>query len=128
MSDKIAALSFQGPTSCEVLKKMGLEGVETLKPFGIMHAELNGVELMVSRTGYTGYLGYELWTDPSNALSMWDSVFSVKERGLYDVRCRAPCPAFKSGATNDRDERNSPPMTPGGLIALTMSNFHTGSR
>ena len=84
---EFAALSVQGPTACSVLTAAGLAGLDTLRPFGIMYTVLNGVELMVSRTGYTGDLGYELWTSPTNALSMWDSVFSVKERGLYDIRC-----------------------------------------
>ncbi len=41
---------------------------------------------MISRTGFTGDLGYELWTDPVNALPMWDAIFDVRDRGLYDVR------------------------------------------
>ncbi|WNC71994.1 aminomethyltransferase family protein [Thalassotalea psychrophila] len=82
MSDNIAALSFQGPTSCEVLKKMGLDGIETLKPFGIMHFPFNGDDsktLMVSRTGFTGDLGYELWIAPELALDLWDTLYSAGE-------------------------------------------------
>ena len=41
---------------------------------------------MISRTGYSGDLGYELWTDPVNALAVWDAIFDVHERGLYNVR------------------------------------------
>jgi len=80
MSDKIAALSFQGPTSCEVLKKMGLAGIDTLKPFGIMHfpfAGASGEPLMVSRTGFTGDLGYELWIEPDLALDLWDALYAA---------------------------------------------------
>ncbi len=79
MSDKIAALSFQGPTSCEVLKKMGLDGIETLKPFGIMHFPFDSGELQVSRTGFTGDLGYELWIEPDLALKMWDALYEAGE-------------------------------------------------
>jgi aminomethyltransferase len=82
MSDKIAALSLQGPTSCEVLKKMGLEDVETLRPFGIMHfpfGDSDGKTLMVSRTGFTGDLGYELWIEPDLALTMWDALYAAGE-------------------------------------------------
>ena len=64
MSDEIAALSLQGPTSCAVLKKMGLEGIEAAKPFDILHFPFHGDTLMVSRTGFTGDLGYELWISP----------------------------------------------------------------
>ena len=83
---EVAALAVQGPTSCSAQRKMGLDCIETLKPFGISYYRFEDAELMVSRTGYTGDLGYELWTDPVNALALWDAVFSVKERGLYDVR------------------------------------------
>lgn len=83
---EVAALSVQGPTSCSVLLEAGLGSLDQLKPFGIMHTTLNGMELSISRTGYTGDLGYELWTDPANALPLWDAVFGVHERGLYNVR------------------------------------------
>ena len=82
MSEQIAALAFQGPTSCEVLKRMGLEDIHTLKPFGIMHFPFAGSEdkpLMVSRTGFTGDLGYELWIKPELALEMWDSLYAAGE-------------------------------------------------
>jgi len=79
MSDEIAALSFQGPTSCEVLKKMGLVGIDTLKPFNIMYFPFGGGDekLMVSRTGFTGDLGYELWIAPGLALELWDALYEA---------------------------------------------------
>lgn len=77
MSDRIAALSLQGPTSCEVLKAMGLEGIEDLKPFGIVHFPFAGDTLQVSRTGFTGDLGYELWIAPEKALDLWDALYSA---------------------------------------------------
>ena len=83
---EIAALSVQGPTSCSVLTEAGIEGLDTLRPFSIKPASLNGYEVMISRTGYTGDLGYEIWVDPENALALWDAIFDVKARGLYDVR------------------------------------------
>ena len=82
----VAALSVQGPTACSILTETGIEGLAALKPFQIMHTRLNGFDLTVSRTGYTGDLGYELWTDPDNALPLWDAIFAVKEHGLYDLR------------------------------------------
>ena len=78
-SDEIAALAFQGPTSCETLKAMGLDGIEMLKPFGIMYFPFKSGELMVSRTGFTGDLGYELWIDPDLALDMWDALYAAGE-------------------------------------------------
>ena len=73
----VAALAVQGPTSCAILRKMGLNGLEMLKPFGIEHYPFEDTELMVSRTGYTGDLGYELWIDPSHAEALWDRLFAA---------------------------------------------------
>jgi aminomethyltransferase len=77
MSDEIAALAFQGPTTCAVLKKMGLQGIETAKPFDIRHFPFHGDTLMVSRTGFTGDLGYELWVKPELALVLWDELYAT---------------------------------------------------
>ena len=77
VTDEIAALSLQGPTSCAVLKKMGLEGIDTAKPFDIMRFPFRGDTLMVSRTGFTGDLGYELWIEPKLALGLWDQLYAA---------------------------------------------------
>jgi aminomethyltransferase len=77
MSDEIAALSLQGPTSCAVLKKMGITDIESLKPFSILHIPFKGESLMVSRTGFTGDLGYELWIKPELALELWDDLYAA---------------------------------------------------
>jgi aminomethyltransferase len=79
----VAALAVQGPTSCAILKDMGLNSVENLTPFGLAYFEFEGTELMVSRTGYTGDLGYEIWIDPDFAEIMWDRLFEAgKLRGI----------------------------------------------
>tara|TARA_Y100000588_G_scaffold391623_2_gene500797 strand:+ start:1239 stop:2435 length:1197 start_codon:yes stop_codon:yes gene_type:complete len=77
VTDEIAALSLQGPTSCAVLKKMGLTGIETAKPFDVMHFPFHDDTLMVSRTGFTGDLGYELWINSGQALTMWDELYDA---------------------------------------------------
>jgi aminomethyltransferase len=79
MTDNIAALALQGPTSCAVLKKMGLDGIDTAKPFDIMRFPFAGDTLMVSRTGFTGDLGYELWIAPEFALELWDALYAAGE-------------------------------------------------
>ena len=76
---EVAALSLQGPTSCAVLKKMGLEDVESMKPFDIRHFPFADTQLTVSRTGFTGDLGYELWVDPGHAEALWDRLFEAGE-------------------------------------------------
>jgi len=92
ITDDLAALSLQGPTSCAVLKKMGLEGIDTAKPFDIMHFPFHGDTLMVSRTGFTGDLGYELWIRPGLALDMWDELYVAGEN--YGIQ------PFGEAATN----------------------------
>ena len=77
LSDALAALSLQGPTACAVLKKLGLDGIDAVKPFDIRHFSLHGTALMVSRTGFTGDLGYELWIEPDRALELWDALYAA---------------------------------------------------
>ncbi len=79
ISDELAGLSLQGPTSCAVLKKMGLTGIEEAKAFDIRLFPYHGQTLMVSRTGFTGDLGYELWISPELALTMWDELYAAGE-------------------------------------------------
>jgi len=83
-TEDVAALAVQGPTSFSVLDKMGLEGLDQLKPFGLTHFDFEGTELMVSRTGFTADLGYELWIDPGKAEALWDALFAAGE--LYGIR------------------------------------------
>lgn len=83
-TEDVAALAVQGPTSYSVLKKMGIDGLETLKPFGLIHVDFEGSELMVSRTGFTADLGYELWIEPGKAEALWDALFDAGE--LHGIR------------------------------------------
>ena len=77
-TEDIAALAVQGPTSCTVLSLLGLDNLNELKPFGMAHYTFEGAPLMVSRTGFTGDLGYEVWVAPEQAEALWDQLF---ERG-----------------------------------------------
>ena len=83
-TEDIAALAVQGPTSFSVLKAMGLSGLEELKPFGLTNVEFEGVDLMVSRTGFTGDLGYELWIESGKAEALWDALFEAGK--LHGIR------------------------------------------
>ena len=86
----IAALALQGPTSCAVLKSLGLAGVERLKPFEIGLFSGAGINLTVSRTGFTGDLGYELWVDPQQASALWDALMHAgRSRGIRPIGSRA---------------------------------------
>jgi aminomethyltransferase len=79
ITEETAGLSLQGPTACAVLKRLGLEGIDGLKPFGIQRFPFHGDTLMVSRTGFTGGLGYELWIPAPLALTLWDALYSAGE-------------------------------------------------
>lgn len=80
----IAGLAVQGPTSYSVLSAMGLDGLGELKVFGLMHFDFEGTELMVSRTGFTGDLGYELWITPDKAEALWDALFAAGQ--IFGIR------------------------------------------
>ena len=79
LTDNLAALSLQGPTSYSVLSNMGLSDIDKLKPFDFMTTDLDGVELIVSRTGFTGDLGYELWIEASAGINLWDKLYAAGE-------------------------------------------------
>jgi aminomethyltransferase len=81
---EVAGLAVQGPTSYSVLKNLGIAGLDELKVFGLMHVDFEGAELMVSRTGFTGDLGYELWITPAKAGALWDALFAAGE--LHGIR------------------------------------------
>lgn len=76
ITEAVAALSLQGPCSASVLRAAGLD-VSALKPFGITRQEFAGTTLMISRTGFTGDLGYELWLAPEAALPLWDGLMAA---------------------------------------------------
>jgi aminomethyltransferase len=90
VTEHIAALAVQGPTSCAVLKALGLQGVERLKPFEIGYFALGNDQLTVSRTGFTGDLGYELWMEPEAAETVWDALMEAgRSRGIRAIGSQA---------------------------------------
>ena len=80
---EVAAISLQGPTSASVLLAAGFD-VTALKPFRMASFPLQTGTLTISRTGFTGDLGYELWTTPDLALPLWDRLFDAG--ALYGLR------------------------------------------
>lgn len=72
-SDALVGLALQGPTSWAVLRDAGFAGTEGLRPFD--HGAFDGVR--ISRTGFTGDLGYELWITPDAALALWDRLWAA---------------------------------------------------
>ena len=81
ISEATAALSIQGPQSLAVLRALG--DVPALKYFRLARTELRGVPVEISRTGYTGDLGFEIWIPSGDAIPVWDAVMEVgKDYGL----------------------------------------------
>lgn len=76
-TDDVAGLSLQGPLSFAVLKRAGLERVAALKPFDMATVSLGGGDVVISRTGFSGDLGYELFMPPEDALPVWDALFDA---------------------------------------------------
>ena len=88
ISESVAALALQGPTSGRLLKSIADADVEQLKYFKVTRGSIEGVPVEISRTGYTGDLGYEIWVEADSALKVWDtliargSAFDIKPSGM----------------------------------------------
>src|SRR5579872_2622593 len=80
ISDKVAALALQGPTSGSLLKEAAEADITNLKYFRMTHGKIAGVEVDISRTGYTGDLGYEIWMPWKEAPCVWDALFEAGRR------------------------------------------------
>ena len=88
VSEQIAGLALQGPNSVNILQRVIEGDIAKLRFFRLCPAKIDGISLIVSRTGYTGDLGYELWLDAANAERVWDILmaegqdFGIKAAGL----------------------------------------------
>jgi aminomethyltransferase len=74
VTESTAALSLQGPNARKVLNRCCDRPVDALKYFRLMENQLNEIPVTISRTGYTGDLGYEIWMQASEALHVWDAL------------------------------------------------------
>ncbi len=101
VSEKTAALALQGPTSRAILAACAEADtdVASLRYFRLTRARIAGVPVEISRTGYTGDLGYEIWVDAASAEPVWDALMAA-------------------GAPWD--------ITPIGLLALDMARIEAG--
>jgi aminomethyltransferase len=88
VSEEIAALALQGPTSAKLLRAVAGADVDRLKYFRVATAAIAGVQVDLSRTGYTGDLGYEIWMPAKRAIDVWDALmeggraFDIKPAGM----------------------------------------------
>jgi len=77
VTDQVAALSLQGPKSRTILNKVCAKSLDKLKFFRLVETKLAGVPVTISRTGYTGDLGYEIWMPAAKALIVWDALIDA---------------------------------------------------
>jgi aminomethyltransferase len=99
VSESTAALALQGPNSRAILERAAEKDLTGLKYFRLTQATVRGVTVTITRTGYTGDLGYEIWVDASHALPLWDALIDVGR--AYGI-------------------------TPTGLLALDMARIEAG--
>jgi aminomethyltransferase len=88
ISEEVAALALQGPTSARLLRAASTADIDRLKYFRVTSGSIGGVTVEISRTGYTGDLGYEVWIPAGSAVSVWDALmdqgrpFDIKPAGM----------------------------------------------
>jgi aminomethyltransferase len=74
ISEQVAALALQGPTSARLLRQITNAPIDSVKYFRATAGSIAGVPVDISRTGYTGDLGYEIWMPWGAALRVWDAI------------------------------------------------------
>jgi aminomethyltransferase len=84
VSESVAALAVQGPTSGALLRHVAEADVDALKYFRVTPGSIGGVPVDISRTGYTGDLGYEIWMPWDRATQVWDALVAAGPR--FDLR------------------------------------------
>ena len=74
VSRSTAALALQGPLSRAILEQLTPEDLSALRYFRLTHTTLGDISVTISRTGYTGDLGYEIWVPAGKAVAVWDAL------------------------------------------------------
>ena len=77
VSESVGALALQGPLSRAILQQLSPADFDALKYFRLAHTTIRDVPVTISRTGYTGDLGYEIWVDWQQAVSVWDALMDA---------------------------------------------------
>jgi len=77
ISERTAALSLQGPSARAILQIAAERDLSSLKYFRLTSAKIRGIPVTISRTGYTGDLGYEVWVDAPQAVPLWDALIET---------------------------------------------------
>jgi aminomethyltransferase len=138
ISEAVAALALQGPTTAKLLAAVARAEIGSLKYFRVTSGTIGGVRVDISRTGYTGDLGYEIWMPAGDAVRVWDALveggrpFDIRPAGMLalDVaRIEAgllliDVDFFSSKKATIESQRYSPyEMGLGRLVSLNKSRF-----
>lgn len=99
VSDTTAALAVQGPAAREILRNALDTELDGLRFFRAQSGMVRGIPLTITRTGYTGDLGFELWFDAGHAEAVWDHL--MERGGPYG-------------------------LTPAGMLALDIARIEAG--
>lgn len=99
VSERLGALALQGPLSRTILEQVCPADLKTLKYFRCVDTTVRGIPVTISRTGYTGDLGFEIWVDAVRAVPLWDAL--IEAGAAYGI-------------------------TPAGLWALDMARIEAG--
>jgi aminomethyltransferase len=84
VSEQVAALALQGPTSARLLDAIADADIRNLRYFRMIHGSIASVPVDISRTGYTGDLGYEIWIAWDRAVEVWDAL--IRGGRPFDIR------------------------------------------
>lgn len=77
VSARLGALALQGPLSRAILQQVSPADFSSLKYFRLVETTIRGVPVTISRTGYTGDLGYEIWVAADDAIPVWDALIDA---------------------------------------------------
>jgi len=77
VSERTGALALQGPLSRAILQQVTPADLTALKYFRLVHTTVREIRVTISRTGYTGDLGFELWVDADRATALWDALIDA---------------------------------------------------
>lgn len=89
ISERLGALALQGPLARAVLQQLSPADFDALKYFRLVHTTIADLPVTISRTGYTGDLGYEIWVERAHALRVWDALvtsgaqFGITPAGIW---------------------------------------------
>ncbi len=119
VSDSYALLALQGPATEDILQPLTAAELSAVKPFNFVTAEVSGVRCMVSRTGYTGEDGFELYCPAEDGARLWDALVDAGEVEPAGLGARDTLRLEKGFALygHEIDETTTPPEARLGWVA-----------